>query len=64
MLEKTSGSPRISKLWVIHLYEADYNLHLKIIWARRLVWQAHDHKKLNVGQAVSRPDKTAIDVAD
>jgi hypothetical protein len=39
MIEKIPGSPRINKLRVIHIYEADYNLMLKIIWARRLVWQ-------------------------
>jgi hypothetical protein len=34
MIEKQPGFPRINKLQVIHLYEADYNLLLKIIWAR------------------------------
>jgi hypothetical protein len=34
MIEKTPGNPRINKLRVIHLYEADYNLLLKKIWAR------------------------------
>jgi hypothetical protein len=47
---------------VIHLYEADYNLLLKIIWARRLVWQVHDHNRLNEGQAGSRPGRNLIDV--
>jgi hypothetical protein len=47
---------------VIHLFEADYNLLLKILWARRLVWNAHDAGKLNDGQAGSRPGRNAIDV--
>jgi hypothetical protein len=42
MIEKVPGCPKINKLRVIHLYEADYNLLLKIIWAQRLVWNAHD----------------------
>jgi hypothetical protein len=33
MIEKQPGCPRLNKLRVIHLYEADYNLLLKIIWA-------------------------------
>jgi hypothetical protein len=63
MIEKQPGCPRINKLRVIHLYEADYNLLLKIIWARRLVWHAHDVNKLNEGQAGSRPGRNAIDIS-
>jgi hypothetical protein len=40
MVEKVQGRPKINKLLgvrVIHLYEADYNLLLKINWARRLI---------------------------
>jgi hypothetical protein len=47
---------------VIHLYEADYNLILKIIWASRLVWNAHDRGKINEGQAGSRLGRNAVDV--
>jgi hypothetical protein len=62
MIEKIPGCPKINKLRVIHLYEADYNIILKIIWARKLVWHAHDNDKLNDGQAGSRPGRNAIDV--
>lgn len=62
MIEKVQGCPKINKLRVIHLYEADYNLLLKIIWARRLVWHVHDSNRLNEGQAGSRPARNAIDV--
>jgi hypothetical protein len=62
MIEKQPGCPRINKLRVIHLYEADYNLFLKIIWARHLVWHAHDLNKLNAGQAGSRPGRNSINV--
>jgi Reverse transcriptase (RNA-dependent DNA polymerase) len=61
MIEKQPGCPRINKLRVIHLYEEDYNLLLKIIWARRLVWHAHNLNDLNEGQAGSRLGRNAID---
>jgi Reverse transcriptase (RNA-dependent DNA polymerase) len=62
MIEKIKNCPRIDKLRVIHLFEADYNLLLKIIWARKTVWQANDKNRLHPGQAGSRPGKKAIDV--
>jgi hypothetical protein len=62
MIKKTPGNPKINKLRVIHLYEADDNLLLKIIWARRLVWHAHDADRINEGQAGSRPGINEIDV--
>lgn len=61
MIEKIPGSPRITKLRVIHLYEADYNLFLKIVWARKLVWHAHDANALNNSQTGSRPGRRSID---
>lgn len=51
MIEKVPGNPKINELRVIHLYEADYNLLLKIIWARRLIRHAHDEDRLNNGQS-------------
>jgi Reverse transcriptase (RNA-dependent DNA polymerase) len=62
MIEKVKNMPRVDKLRVIHLFEADYNLLLKIMWARRAVWNANDTNSLNEGQAGSRPGKKAIDV--
>jgi hypothetical protein len=62
MIEKQPGCPRTNKLRVIHVYETHYNLLLKIIWARRLVWHVHDLDKINEGQAGSRPGRNAIDV--
>jgi hypothetical protein len=62
MIEKVPGNPKINKFQVIHLYEADYNLLLKVIWARRLVWHAHDHDRINEGQVGSRPGRNSIDV--
>jgi hypothetical protein len=61
MIEGIKGCPRIDKLRVIHLYEADYNLLLKIIWARKSVWHAEQQGKLHEGQAGSRPNQRAVD---
>jgi hypothetical protein len=62
MIEKLKGVPRIDRLRVIHLFEADYNLLLKIIWARKTVYNLHDHHRINPGQAGSRPGCSAIEV--
>jgi hypothetical protein len=62
MIKKIPGCPKINKLRVIHLYKADYNVILKILWARRLVWHANDQDRLNEGQAGYRPGRNAIDV--
>jgi hypothetical protein len=62
LIQKIPGCSKINELRVIHLYEADNNLILKIIWARRLVWYAHDRNRLNAGQAGSCHGRNSIDV--
>jgi ribonuclease HI len=62
MIQKDKNSTKITRLRVIHLYEADYNLLLKIVWARKGVRNAHNKNALNIGQAGSRPNMKAIDV--
>jgi Reverse transcriptase (RNA-dependent DNA polymerase) len=62
MIEKIKGQPIIDKVRIIHLYEADYNLLLKIVWARKADWKAHNSGKLYNGQAGSRPNCRAIEV--
>jgi hypothetical protein len=37
LIEKDEGMPLLTRLRVIHLFEADYNLFLKIIYGRRMV---------------------------
>ena len=62
MIKKSAGCSKLNKLRVIHLYEADYNLLLKILWAKKLVWHAHDKGSLHSGQSGSRPGCNAIDI--
>jgi hypothetical protein len=46
MLEKVPGRPYLHKLRVIHILEADYNLALKEIFGRRLMWNCEKYGKL------------------
>lgn len=62
MIEKIPGTPRINKLRVIHLYEADYNAFNKMIWQRGIVWEAHKQNTLNPAQSGSRPNHSSMDV--
>ena len=55
MLEKDPGDPKITRLRIICLYEADYNLYLKLVWAKRLL---HHGEKLHLfgdAQGSGRP---------
>jgi Reverse transcriptase (RNA-dependent DNA polymerase) len=61
MIEKIRGVARIDKLRIIHIYEADYNLLLKIM-SRKSFWNCHDKDVLHNGQSGSRPGKRAIEV--
>jgi hypothetical protein len=63
MIEKKAGISRIDKLRVIHLFEADYNVILKIMWAQKAIWQIKNKNLLKMGQAGSRPGCWAIEVA-
>jgi len=59
MLEKDPGNPRIHRLRVIHIYEADYNLILAVKW-REALYHAEDSGLLNKGLYGSRPGRSAI----
>ena len=61
MIEKEPGNPKIHRLRVIHLYEADYNLILGIFWSRKLVRQAEEKRLFNKGFYGSRPGLSAVD---
>lgn len=55
LLEKDPGTPCINRLRIIHLFEADFNLFLKIVWGSRLVKKAVSMDLLNSGQHGSVP---------
>lgn len=61
MIEKDTGDPKITRLRIIHLFEADLNFFLKIQWGSRLVKRADKHSLLNDGQHGSVPRRTAMD---
>ncbi len=53
----------MNRLQIIHLFEADYNLFLKIFWAHRLVDQGEKHKQFGKAQQGSRSGRQANDAA-
>ena len=57
MLEKDAGNPRIHRLRIIHLFEADFNFFLKLQWGHRLVRRAVDLDLLHESQYGSTPGK-------
>jgi hypothetical protein len=61
ILEKIPGQPRIEKLRIIMLYEADFNFVLKLIWGRRLVRHAEIHCCLGEENQGSRSGRQAPD---
>ena len=60
MLQKDPGNPKIHRLRVIHLYEADYNLMLAVKW-RAAMHHAEDNGLLNDGLYGSRAGRSAHD---
>jgi hypothetical protein len=63
MIKKVPNVSRIDRLRVIYIYEANYNLLLKVIWARKTIWKSYQDKKINDGQSGSKPGCWAINVA-
>jgi hypothetical protein len=61
MIEKDKGQPNINRLRIIHLFEADLNLFLKIQWGRRLIRHAKKHGLLHPCQHGSVPGSTTMD---
>ena len=55
LLEKDKGIPKINRLRIIHLFEADYNLFLKLIcWGCRMVARAEEQKVFGEAMQGSR----------
>ena len=61
MLEKMPFTPYLHKLRVIHIYEANYNLTLRLI-AWHLSWYAEDNNQLSDAQWGSRSGKSCVDL--
>jgi hypothetical protein len=62
MLEKDAGLPKINRLRIIHLFEADFNFILKLLWGHRLIQRATRYDLLNDGQHGSVPGRNAIEL--
>jgi len=62
LFEKDPGSPKLSRLRIIHLFEADYNMFLKLIWGCRLVGHAEDHGQLGDDMQGSRKHRGTMDL--
>ena len=62
VLPKDAGAPKVTRLRNINILEADYNLILRTIWGRRMIWKANDtHSLMQAQQA--RPGCLAISAA-
>eukprot|EP00957_Ditylum_brightwellii_P045596 3457856-Ditylum_brightwellii.AAC.1 len=61
MLEKDPGSPKINRLQIIVIVEADMNMIMKVIWTRRLVPQAEKWKYISPVQFRNQKGRTALD---
>lgn len=61
VLEKKPGNPRIDKIRIIHLLEADANSLIGMFWNRRLIKHAETHSALHKEQWGNRKNKSSID---
>ena len=61
MIHKLEGSFNINKLRVIHLFEADYNGLIGILFNRRVLYNAEKRGILNDNQWGARPHRQAED---
>ncbi len=62
LLVKDLGRPSINCLRIIHLFEIDYNLFLKLLWARRLVSRGEQHSQFGESQQGSWKGRAATNV--
>jgi len=61
VLEKIPGKPILEKLRIIMLFQADFNFMLKVVWGRRLVKFAENHKALGSDNHGSRSGRQVQD---
>ena len=62
VLPKDAGAPKVSRLRNINILEADYNLILRTIWGRRMIWKANDTNSLMQAQQ-AKPGYLTISAA-
>jgi hypothetical protein len=60
MIEKDPGNPQVEWLCMLYLFEANYNLSLKLIWGSRMVHQGENNNCFGKQQHGSRPRHQAI----
>ena len=60
-IEKDKGFQKLQYLFIIHIYKAKYNLLLKLLWSRKLIYHAKHHLLCNE-QFDSQLCKLSLDV--
>jgi len=63
LLEKDPGNPQIDWLWMIHSYEADYNILLKWFSSKDFILQSKTKHGINDNQGGGHPGRSTIDLA-
>jgi hypothetical protein len=63
LIEKIPGTPLITKLRVIHIYEADWSLIQRYYIAHKLSYIASNAGTISVEQAGGRPGRSSIELA-
>ena len=61
MIHKIDGSFLLDKLRVIHIFEADYNGTIGLLFNRQLLYEAEQQNLLNNNQWGCRPHRQAED---
>ena len=61
MIEKDPGIPKITRLRIIHLFEADFNFIMKLMWGHRLVRRTIELDLLHTGQHGMIPGRSTLD---
>jgi hypothetical protein len=58
MIQKEPGNNKIHRLWVIHIYEADFNCIIGVKW-KELLHNATHNNAIHSGQHSARPGHKA-----
>eukprot|EP00957_Ditylum_brightwellii_P146687 11166125-Ditylum_brightwellii.AAC.1 len=61
MLEKDPGNPKLHRLCIIVIVEANMNMIMKVIWDRRLVPRVEETNYISRVQFGNRKGKTTLD---